>query len=452
MTESRVPQLAVTIRADGVQLTPGTTAAFTVEVRNLGAVVDRYRCELVGLDPSWWTVSPASMELFPQREGGEAGRADSPPSTGRFQVTLHPPRTSAAKAGPWPFGAKVSSEHDPMNRLVEEGSVVFLPFGALEADMRPAVVSGRFGTKAQLHLSNRGNRPETVEISGTDRAARIAFDIQPPRLTVAPGETTVVPIGLSAGGPRLVGGTETRPFSIDVRAATIDTPPLNLPGTLEKSAIIPSGLPVAIGGLVALGMGAFALWAAFLRPPTTPVVAQATLPAPTPIIITPAPTATPAITLAPTPSPTPPPTPTPAPTTDRTPLPCLAGPIDVAFAALGGPSSFLGFATTCDTNLADGGLSRDFEHGSMFVAPGSTAAFALKNELRDYWLSIGGPTGQLGYPTTNAIPNPNGDGSWSAGFQHGQATWSPTTGGTNCVGKLCNVFIFKPSFPIIISP
>ena len=48
-----MPQLAITIRADGVQLTPGTTAAFSVEVRNLGAVVDRYRCELVGLDPSW---------------------------------------------------------------------------------------------------------------------------------------------------------------------------------------------------------------------------------------------------------------------------------------------------------------------------------------------------------------------------------------------------------------
>ena len=390
------------------------------------------------------------MELFPQRESGDAARPDSPPSIGRFQVTLHPPRTSAAKAGPWPFGAKVTSEHDPMNRLVEEGSVVFLPFGTLDADLRPSVVSGRFGTKAELHLSNRGNRPETVEVSGSDRAARITFDVQPPRLTLAPGETAIVPIGLSAGGARLVGGTETRPFSVDVRAATVDTPPLNLPGTLEKSAIIPSGLPVAIGGLLALGMGAFALWAAFLRPPTSPVVAQASLPAPTPIVITAPPTAAPSVTLAPTPSPKPTPSPTPVPSTDRTPLPCLAGPIDVAFAALGGSSSFLGFATTCDNGLADGGVSRDFEGGSMFVAPGTTVAFALPSQLRDYWLSLGGPTGQLGYPTTNAAANPNGDGSWSAGFQHGQATWSPATGGTSCIGKLCNVLIFRPSFPIFI--
>ncbi len=449
-----MPDLAITIRADGVQLTPGTSAAISVEVRNLGTIVDRYRCELVGFDPSWYTVTPASMELFPQGESGSS-RPDAPPSVGRFQVALHPPRTSAAKAGVWPFGAKVTSEHDPNNRRVEEGSVVFLPFGTLEADLRPAVVSGRFGTKAALHLTNRGNRPETVEIAGSDRAARITFDVQPPRLDLAPGESTIVPIGLSAGGARLVGGTETRPFSIDIRTAQFDTPPVTLSGTLEKLAIIPSGLPVAIGGLVALAMGGFAIWAAFLRPPSPPVpAAVATIAAPTPIIITapPAATAAPTATPAPTASPTPEPTPSPTPSSDRTPLPCTQGPIDVAYAALGGSSSFLGFAVSCDAGLADGGVSRDFEGGSMFVAPGSTAAFALSTPLRDYWLSIGGPASALGYPTSNAVANPNVAGAWSAAFQHGQASWNPTTGGSNCTGLQCLVIKPLKSFPIFINP
>jgi hypothetical protein len=447
-----MPELAITIRADGVQLTPGTSAAISVEVRNLGTIVDRYRCELVGFDPSWYTVTPASMELFPQGEGGST-RADAPPSVGRFQVTLHPPRTSAAKAGPWPFGAKVTSEHDPANRRVEEGSVVFLPFGALEADLRPAVVSGRFGTNASLQLTNRGNRPEQVEITGTDRAARITFDIQPPRLTLAPGETDTVPIGLSAGGARLVGGTETRPFSIDVRTAQFDTPPVTLSGTLEKLAIIPSGLPVAIGGLIALSMGAFAIWAAFLRPPSPPVpAAVATIVAPTPIIIT----APPAATLPPTPQPTASPTPEPSASAPPSPSPtppslqCLQGPIDVALAALGGTSSFLGFALSCDATLPDGGVSRDFQGGSMYVAPGTPTAFALSAPLRDYWLSIGGPASALGYPAGNAAPNPNVAGGWSAAFQHGQASWDPTAGGSFCTGLQCLVIRPLKSFPIFV--
>jgi hypothetical protein len=446
-----MPSLAITIRADGVQLTPGTSAAISVEVRNLGTIVDRYRCELVGFDPSWYTVTPASMELFPQGDASSA-RPDAPPSIGRFQVTLHPPRTSAAKAGPWPFGAKVTSEHDPSNRRVEEGSVVFLPFGLLEADLRPAVVSGRFGTNASLQLTNRGNRPEQVEITGTDRAARITFDIQPPRLTLAPGETDTVPIGLSAGGARLVGGTETRPLSIDVRTAQFDTPPVTLSGTLEKLAIIPSGLPVAIGGLAALAMGAFAIWAAFLRPPSPPVpAAVATIVAPTPIIITAPPAATLPPTPQPTPSPTPEPTASPPPSPTPPTLQCLQGPIDVAFAAMGGTSSFLGFALSCDATLPDGGLSRDFQGGSMYVAPGGTTAFALSTPLRDFWLSKGGPTSVLGYPTGNAVANPNVAGGWSAPFQHGTGWFDPTNGGGNlCTGLQCLTIKPLKSFPIFV--
>jgi hypothetical protein len=430
------PQLAVTIRGDGVQLSPGTSAAFSIEVRNLGSVVDRYRCELVGLDPSWYTITPASMELFPQNEGGGgSGRPDAPPSTGRFQVTLHPPRTSEAKAGPWPFGAKVSSEHDPSNRRVEEGSVSFLAFGALEADVRPAVVSGRFGTNASLQLVNRGNRPETVEILGSDRAARIAFNVKRPRLTVAPGETVTVPIGLSVGGPRLIGGKETHAFSLEVRSIFADTPPVLLSGTLEKLAIVPSGLPVAIGGLVALAMGAFAIWAAFLRPPSTPAAALLTPPPPTPIVITlPPPTATPPPTAAPSVSLPP----TSAPPSVPSSLPCLAGPIDLAYAAIGGPGSFLGPAISCDTTAADGGVSRNFQFGSMFVAPGSGQAFALSTPLRDYWLSIGGPASALGYPTSNAVPSQTVAGAWAAFFQKGQASFDPVTGGSNCIGIKCN--------------
>src|SRR4051794_8450405 len=102
--------LAIAIQSDGLQVVPGSAGTFTVEVRNLGSVVDRYRCEILGLDPGWWTVTPATLELFPQREGSdERSRTDAPPSIGKFTVTIRPPRSSAALAGTWGIGAKVSS-------------------------------------------------------------------------------------------------------------------------------------------------------------------------------------------------------------------------------------------------------------------------------------------------------------------------------------------------------
>jgi hypothetical protein len=443
-----MPDLAVSINSAGAQLVPGGAATITVEVRNLGSVVDRYRCDIVGIDPTWVTVTPASIELFPAREGadparGDVSRPDTPPSVGRFTVSIHPPRTSAATAGPWTFGAKVQSEHNPTNRLVEEATVVFLPFGALEADLRPAIAAGRFGAKTTLALANRGNRPETVEVSGSDRADKIAFDIRPASLGLAAGETAGVPIKLSSGGAKLVGGTDTRPFSVLVRANSADTPPVALTGTLEKRPIIPSGLPVAIATLVALGLGAFAVWAAFIRPgppgPTpAPVASIAIIASPTPAA-TPPPTAAPTPTPA-TPAPTPPPTPTPI---------CPPSPIDDDYSALGGPGSFLGAMAGCDTAIADGAKFREFAGGTIYLAPGATKAFALQKDLATYWKTLGAGTSALGYPVGDSLADANGDGGWSANFSGGKAWWTPATGGGNCSTTMCFIIV-HPSLQIFL--
>src|SRR5437667_9539202 len=340
--------LAITVNAPGVQVMPGQATSFTVEVRNLGSVVDRYPCEMVGMDQAWVTVSPASLELFPARELDEraGGRgSDAPPTVGRFTVAVHPPRSSAATAGAWPIGAKVSSEHDPAQRMVEEATITFLPFGGLDADLRPSFMGGRFGAGTLVHLTNAGNRQEAVTIAGTDRAERLDFKIDRPLLTLAPGETVNVKLRLSGGDVKLVGGADTRPFTLDVKTNSYDTPPLSLSGTYEKRAIVPAGLPVAGATLAALAMGGFAVYSAFLAPKAANVADTATIPSPTAVVspasgvggngsgaggagggaasqapasapATPAPTAAPTPTPAPTATPTPPPTapPTPPPT------------------------------------------------------------------------------------------------------------------------------------------
>jgi hypothetical protein len=319
--------LAITLNAAGVQVMPGQAASFTVEVRNLGSVVDRYRCEIVGMDPGWVTVTPASVELFPAREPDERARGDAPPTVGRFSVAVHPPRSAAATAGAWPIGAKVVSEHDPANRLVEEATITILPFGALDADLRPALMGGRFGATTVVHLTNAGNRPEAVTITGSDRAERIDFRIDKPILNLGPGETVNVRLRLSGGDVKLVGGHDTRPFSLDVRAAAYDTPPVSLSGTYERKALIPTGLPVAVATILALGMGGLAIKQAFFNGDPAANVANTTTIGASPSAAAgqsaaPAPPsqapATPPPSAPPTPPPSAPPTPTPTPTAPPT--------------------------------------------------------------------------------------------------------------------------------------
>lgn len=323
-----MPNLAVTIQATGVVVAPGSTAAFSVEVANLGTVVDRYRCEIVGIDPAWVTVSPTSIELFPQN--GDARRSDSPPSIGRFTVNLHPPRVPAAVAGPWPIAARVTSEHDATSRRVEETTVAILPFGALETDLHPSIAGGRLGAGAIVQIVNQGNRPETVVLSGSDPAAKIAFEFRPPSANLSPGESLGVAARLSAGGLKLLGGTETRPFKIEVRPSAPDTAIQVLSGTFERRALIPPGLPAAAAVVAALALAAVAVFG-ITRPPTSPIADRATSASPTA-----APAATPSPTSAPTPSPSvevtasPTEPPTPSPTASPTPPPpppdtCISG-------------------------------------------------------------------------------------------------------------------------------
>src|SRR5439155_12307267 len=100
--------------------------------------------------------------------------------------------------------------------------------------------------------------------------------IDRPLLTLAPGETVNVKLRISGGDVKLVGGADTRPFTIDVKTNSYDTPPLSLSGTYEKRAIVPAGLPVAGATLAALAMGGFAVYSAFLAPKPTGNVANET--------------------------------------------------------------------------------------------------------------------------------------------------------------------------------
>lgn len=272
--------LAVSIIADALRVTPGSGVSFVVEVRNLGSVVDRYSCEIVGLDPAWWTVSPAAIELFPERDTAADGRSrpDAPPTTGKFNVTIRPPRAPEARAGDWPIGAKVQSEHDPADRAVEETVVTILPFGQLEADLMPSLVSGRLSASTILSVRNAGNRPESFETEGNDKAKFLKFEFEPPTVALPAGEDLPVKLRVRPVKAILLGSSVTRTFTVDVRGDGPDTPPAALSGTLSQRSIIPQSTPKVLGALLLFGMAALALWGLFFKPQIDKAINDAVAP------------------------------------------------------------------------------------------------------------------------------------------------------------------------------
>jgi uncharacterized protein with LGFP repeats len=93
---------------------------------------------------------------------------------------------------------------------------------------------------------------------------------------------------------------------------------------------------------------------------------------------------------------------------------------------LGGPRGNLGFPThdrEGRSSVAPGGRQR-FQRGSIYRNPGSGRTFGLWGRLNTRYLNIGGGSGPCGNPTSNMR---RVDGAYKASFQHGTITQTGDT-------------------------
>jgi len=96
----------------------------------------------------------------------------------------------------------------------------------------------------------------------------------------------------------------------------------------------------------------------------------------------------------------------------------------------------LGYPTTDEIVLPDGGRRQEFQRGVIYVAFQNAVGSALRNGLiRDKYNSLGGlaPGGTLlGYPIQDPVELP--DGGRMNRFERGVIYWSPTTGAHEVAG------------------
>lgn len=85
---------------------------------------------------------------------------------------------------------------------------------------------------------------------------------------------------------------------------------------------------------------------------------------------------------------------------------------------LGGPSGVLGAAVGPATDVAGGSIT-DFESGAIVLDP-EGRPFVVQGEILSAYRDAGGPTGELGYPTSDEATT---DGGWISTFEGGAITF-----------------------------
>jgi uncharacterized protein with LGFP repeats len=111
----------------------------------------------------------------------------------------------------------------------------------------------------------------------------------------------------------------------------------------------------------------------------------------------------------------------------------LSGAVLNRYWGIGSTTSSMGFPTS-DVVPTSSGTAASFQGGSIYASAGSGAA-AVEKELLTAWWTTGGVTGPLGWPVADSGPVTGGK---AAAFQGGSVYWSAATGGHWLTGDILN--------------
>jgi len=233
------------IRLEPAALTvePGQEATCTVRIWNTGDVVDAYAVQVLGAAAAWTAVEPATVSLFPGANGVAT-------------LTFRPPRTAEVPAGSLPFAARVQSRDAGMaTSVVEEGMLEVAPFTEVTGELLPRTSHARFTGRHRVRLTNAGNAPTPVHLSGSDPEQAVALRFSPPALSVPPG--AVASVGVRAAATHVSWFAAPKQWSFQVTAQPPDGTPVQMQGAMEQLPLIGrwTRRAIALAALAAVALG-----------------------------------------------------------------------------------------------------------------------------------------------------------------------------------------------------
>jgi hypothetical protein len=166
--------------APSARVEAGGSVRFTGTVFNQSGIVDSFHLRIAGLDPSWWTVAPSSVNLVP------FGSSDGAPDQ-QVEVHIHPPRTFEAEARAWEIALVARSRAQDSDSAMAGGTLTIAPFSQLDCRVLPQTIRDRRSGQLVVPVRNLGNAPADVGFEAEDDEGVMRFGFSPPGLTLPPG-------------------------------------------------------------------------------------------------------------------------------------------------------------------------------------------------------------------------------------------------------------------------
>jgi len=201
----------------------------TVQMENLGDIVDKFLVEVEGLDEAWYSRSASSIALMPQ-------------ATDQVQISFQPPKRKGIKARIYPFAVTVRSQTNLEEATSVVGQLEVLPSVEFKLGVRPYRISCRRKGTFRINLANTGvsDAHFTLDAIDLDEGLRFRFKNDSPTVT-AWNTDEVVMIARPKRGS-MVG--EKKRYDITVTANTGVGNPQSINCELHHNPFIGSWRPI----------------------------------------------------------------------------------------------------------------------------------------------------------------------------------------------------------------
>jgi pSer/pThr/pTyr-binding forkhead associated (FHA) protein len=217
--------LSLFLASESITVEAGQQTILNAEVVNNSNRDDRVNLQLRGLPRGWLKI----QNTFSEVSSGQSAI---------IPLVIHPPKDARIRSGKQRFRVELQSRQHPDINLAVSGSLNIVSFEAFKVSMRPRRL--KLPGRLQINIKNIGNFRNEFTVHGRDIEGIVRFRGERNHISLNPGQTAKVEMQLESRRQKLLGGSETYGFEIEISGGSGSNQVLS--GTAEGSSAMPAGV------------------------------------------------------------------------------------------------------------------------------------------------------------------------------------------------------------------
>jgi hypothetical protein len=182
----------------------------TLEVQNIGTIVDKFSIEIEGLAENWYSIPAPLVAIMPNTKE-------------QARIFFHPPKTSGVISGNYPFAVTLRSQSIPEDSSCIIGQLEILPSIDYSIDIKPYRSLCRGNCTFQILISNKNVSEANLFFDVTDLDNGLRYKLENESPVIRPWQKISVPMLVKPKRNSIIGDLKRYDISVTAKTDTGQT-------------------------------------------------------------------------------------------------------------------------------------------------------------------------------------------------------------------------------------